>query len=430
MTGTVFRAAWVVPITGLPRRDAWIAVSNGLITAVGDGPIAPQLSTSREVDLGHVALLPGLINAHTHLELSWLRGRVPPAPSLPLWVRSLLRARAAGDDGGAVEGALDEAVGTGTAAIGDISNTLLSTGPLAARAIPAVVFHETLGFDPADASERAAATRTRLQALALPPSLRVRMAPHAPYSTSAALIRLLANESRFSTWPTTSIHVAESPEEVEFLEKGGGAWDALLRDLGVPHGAWHPPGRRPVDYLDTLGVWRPGALAVHCVQVTAAELDLLVARDVTVVTCPRSNVWVGVGAPPVKRFVASGVRVALGTDSLASVGDLNLFSELQSLRELAPDVPARTFLEWATINGARALGLDAEWGALQPGHRARFLAVDLLRPTFDVEETLLGGVEPHRISWIDDRSERERARGTADDRRSDGIRRADRCSAN
>jgi cytosine/adenosine deaminase-related metal-dependent hydrolase len=408
----VFRAAWVVPIVAPPIRRGWVAVTNGRIAGVGSE--APSDDSARRVadsfrapdaderDLGAVALLPGLVNAHTHLELSELRGQVPPAASLPDWVRVLLRTRAdAPNDPGAIIAAIDEAIASGTIAIADVSNSLASVAPLTASALQAVVFHEVLGFDSADAAQRLRAARARAMPVPASRGPRLRLAPHAPYSTSAALIQAIAEACADAGWPPTGIHLAESAEEVRFLATGDGPWRVLLEDLHVRMTGWSAPGLRPADYLDTLGLWRPGTMAVHGVHLTDAELELLAARDVTLVTCPRSNRWVGVGPPPVTRFAASGVRVALGTDSLASAPDLSVFAELRELREFTPDIPARTLLEWATINGARALGVDHEIGSLAPGQRARFLSVRLPAGVQDVEAALVGGVAPEQIAWIE-----------------------------
>ena len=136
---------------------------------------------------------------------------------------------------------------------------------------------------------------------------------------------------------------------------------------------------------------------VHGVQLTDAELARLAATDATLVTCPRSNVWVGVGAPPLARFLASGVRLAVGTDSLASAPDLNLFAELQAMRDLAPDAPARRLLAAATLGGAEALGLDAELGTIAPGKRAALIAVTLPAGVADPEAALLGGIAPAAV---------------------------------
>ena len=140
---------------------------------------------------------------------------------------------------------------------------------------------------------------------------------------------------------------------------------------------------------------------IHGVQFGDRALSRLAEIGATLVTCPRSNQWVGVGYPPIERFYKSGVKVAVGTDSLASVEDLNLFSELKTMRWLAPDVPASKILESATLVGARALGLGDELGSLTPGKRAEMIAVELPAQVDDVEEYLLGGIAPSQLEWVE-----------------------------
>jgi cytosine/adenosine deaminase-related metal-dependent hydrolase len=181
---------------------------------------------------------------------------------------------------------------------------------------------------------------------------------------------------------------------------GEGPWRTLLEELGVWDSSWVAPGVTPVQYLDECGFLNPRVLAVHGVQTSAADLARLVRRGVTLVTCPRSNMHTGAGAPPLDAFYASGVRVAVGTDSLASVPDLNVFAELTAMRALAPSVPAAVLLDSATRQGALALGFESEYGSLEPGKRARLLAVDILRPVDDVEEYLVSGIHPEQLHWI------------------------------
>jgi 5-methylthioadenosine/S-adenosylhomocysteine deaminase len=139
---------------------------------------------------------------------------------------------------------------------------------------------------------------------------------------------------------------------------------------------------------------------VHGVQLSDASLARLAQIGCTLVTCPRSNQWVGVGVPPVARFYASGVPVAVGTDSLASVGDLNLFTELKTMRWVAPEIPARTLLESATLTGAKALGVGDEIGSIEPGKAAELIAVTLSPDVADVEEYLVSGIEPRQVEWV------------------------------
>ena len=142
------------------------------------------------------------------------------------------------------------------------------------------------------------------------------------------------------------------------------------------------------------------ANGMHGVQFGAADLKRLAANGVTLVTCPRGNIRTGAGPPPIEDFFASGVRVAVGTDSLASVPDLNIFSELAEMRRLAPAVPARRLIESATINGARALGFEADFGTIDSGKRDALIAVQLDGDVPSVEEYLVAGVEAAQISWV------------------------------
>jgi cytosine/adenosine deaminase-related metal-dependent hydrolase len=139
---------------------------------------------------------------------------------------------------------------------------------------------------------------------------------------------------------------------------------------------------------------------VHCVQLQDEDLRKLADAGATVVACPRSNRWTGAGIPPVERFYASGVRVAVGTDSLGSVEDLNLFAELAFMRELAPSVPARALLASATKHGADALGFGAELGTIEPGKRAELIAVTVPDDVTDVEQYLVSGISPEQVTWV------------------------------
>jgi len=400
-------AAWVVPIDQPPIRDGWVAVADGRVRAIGQGDGAEARALGPLQPLGRVALLPGLINAHTHLELSWLRGRVPPANAFTSWVKQLVVARGGrserADDPAVLDaaaGAAREARDTGTAALGDISNSLASVGVMAEAGLHGLVFHELLGFKETSGAliDRTAGQRAAAAALGQG-RVRVSIAPHAPYSVSPELFRAVRDAVSGSAEPRTSVHVGESPEEMELLASGTGEWASMLRWIGAWREDWTPPRTGPVEYLDGLGVIDAGTLVVHGVQLSDDSLARVRSRGATLVTCPRSNRWVGVGVPPVERFYRSGVAVAVGTDSLASVDDLNLFEELKQMRWLAPGVPARALLESATIVGARALGLADELGSLAPGKRAEIVQVDLPQEVDDAEEYLVSGVPASAIRW-------------------------------
>jgi cytosine/adenosine deaminase-related metal-dependent hydrolase len=197
------------------------------------------------------------------------------------------------------------------------------------------------------------------------------------------------------------VHLGESPDEVEFLRHGTGSFRTLLEELGVWAPDWEPPGVSPVAYLSDLGFLDRCSLVVHGVQFDGGDLSRLATLGATVASCPRSNVHVGVGSPPLEAFYAMDVNVAFGTDSLASVADLNLFAELQEAHRIAPRVPARRLLESATLAGARALGFGSEFGSIEIGKRAALIAVRIPDGVEDVEEYLVSGVEPGRVEWLE-----------------------------
>jgi cytosine/adenosine deaminase-related metal-dependent hydrolase len=197
------------------------------------------------------------------------------------------------------------------------------------------------------------------------------------------------------------VHLGESPEEVRFLRDGSGPWRRLLQELGGWTDSWRPPGCGPLDYLARLGLLDGRLIAVHAGQLTDAELDRLAEAGGTVVTCPRSNQWTGGGTPPIERFYQRGVRVAVGTDSLASVQDLNMFQEVAEVRRIAPGVVASRLLRSATLDGAAALGFAGDLGSIAPGKQAALIAVRVPAGVPDVEEYLVRGIAPDDIGWLD-----------------------------
>ncbi|MEN3339746.1 MAG: aminodeoxyfutalosine deaminase [Acidobacteriota bacterium] len=399
----LYRARWILPIATPPRRDGWVLTDAGTVVRTGANDESPtafeRSSVIDEIDLGNVAILPGLVNAHTHLELSWMRGRVPPGGSMPEWASRLmaLRRSVSAEPREPIVDAVREVRAAGTALVGDVTNTLAAYDVLADSELGGAVFRELLGFSADNPQQVVADASAQLDALMPIAWLRPSLVPHAPYSVSPALFRAIAAVAGARA---VSVHLGESAEELRFLREGTGAWRELLARLGAWTDSWIPPGCGPVEYLDRLGLVSPQLLAVHGTHFDADETARLAQAGATIVVCPRSNRWTGAGTPPIAQFYASGVRVAVGTDSLASVEDLNLFSELAAVRRLAPDVPAARLLESATLHGASALGFGAEFGAIAPGLRADLIAVRIPPGVEDVEEYLVSGIEPHDVRWL------------------------------
>lgn len=399
----LYRAAWVLPIAAPRIRRGAVLIDGGRIVDVFNDVVSSQIDDrsvdADTIDLGHVAILPGLVNAHTHLELSWMRGRIPPSDSMPAWAAQLIamRREQGVDPPEPIATAAAEARAAGTALVGDVTNTLAADRLLGESQLAGAEFFEILGFSAATPAEQVALAQSTLDALARRSTWRRSVVPHAPYSVSPDLFRAIAATAGDRP---VSVHVGESREEMAFLQTGTGAWRDLLGRVGAWNDRWQAPACGPVEYLDRLGLVNDRLIAVHGTQLPDSELARLAAARATLVTCPRSNRWTGAGVPPIDRFFASGVRVAIGTDSLASVEDLNLFGELAYVRQLAPHIPPRQLLTSATIAGAAALGFGSEYGTIEPGKRAELIAVRVPRDVEDVEEYLVSGVEPTAIMWL------------------------------
>lgn len=397
---TLYRAAFVLPVTAPPIRDGFVAVRDGVVTGVGPLRERPNVPGAVEIDLGATILMPGFVNAHTHLELSHLEGAVPGDRGFVPWIEDQLRVRAersVAEIPLAIRRGIATLQASGTVAVADVSNSLATVGPLQESALHALVLHEILGFDPAKAGAamdqakavRAAANaklnvKATVNAYANPnpnPNvnqnandgakrcrLRIEVAAHAPHSISRELFTLLMNDGG-----VRSIHVAESRSEDDFLRDGGGDWrEFLYRRVGpVPFAA---PRTTPARYLDELGVLTRGLLAVHCVNVDADDAKLLAARGSVAVLCPRSNEFLGNGLPPLALLLESGIALALGTDSLASCASLDVLEDARLLARKFPRVPKTVLLHALTRGGALALGFD-KLGEIRPGSLARFAAI-------------------------------------------------------
>ena len=401
---TSFSASWVLPIDGPPIPNGVVTIAGQRITRVGTDRFPDN------TDLGRVALLPALVNAHTHLELSYLHARIPASARFGDWVMQVMAMRRAYPDPAhpdiidAARRAIADVRTSGTGLVGDVSNTLITAPLLAEAGMPARVFHELTGFTEQDPPARVREARARAESAqadaARGADLRVSVAPHAPYSVSPGLFAAIREDIEAHDDAVSTVHLGENPEEVELLRHGTGALRQVLESLGRWPSDWEPPGTSPVGYLSDLGFLDSRVLAVHGVQFDGDDLSRLSGLGVTLVSCPRSNVYVGVGSPPLEAFYAMDVDVAFGTDSLASVATLSLFDELAEARRIAPRVPARRLLESATRIGARALGFGDDFGTIEPGKRAALIAVQVPAGVKDVEEFLVSGVPSSAVSWV------------------------------
>ena len=381
------RARHVVTMTGRVLENGWLRLSAGRIVALGTGG-APGPT----VDLGDAIVLPGLVNAHTHLEFSALAEPLDGTGGLPAWIDrvvTLRRARPTGsaDAGAAIRRGLAESSAAGVTMLGEIAtgchaDVFTGAGPRVR------VFREALGLTAAGcAAARAAVQRDTawLAAAGVPAGI----SPHAPYSVAAGLGRGVLDIARRAGLPA-AMHLAESPDEEEFVGEWSGPFRAVLEALGAwPEG---PPRLLPAADWISLLARGPRGLVVHGTYLDDVALTRLSRhRDrLAVVVCPRTTQLLAGRLPPLARFRSAGIRVALGTDSRASSPDLSVLGECRALVDGGLASPAEV-LAMATVDGAWALGFDRRAGRLAPG-RAADLTV--LRPSHPARDPHAAVLDP------------------------------------
>jgi cytosine/adenosine deaminase-related metal-dependent hydrolase len=358
-------------VSSPPLNDGAVLVAGGRILAVGPASEVLQGFPGPICDHGTGAILPGLVNCHTHLEFSAFAGKIPPQEHWEEWLQKTLDAFPAVNHEERKTGILQGLAAlrsNGTALVGDISNTGESLPHLEASPLEYRLFFECLGFDllaPGPLEEAIpffAASRADANPC-------ISAAAHAPYSVSPALFKAVKQWNRARKRPQC-VHLAESGAESEFLARGDGFFKELLQRRGRWVPEFRPPGLSPAAYLNSLNFWGPDTLAVHGVWLNPADCALLARRQTWVILCPRANAYTGAGAPPVPELLKTGVSLTLGTDSLAGNHDLNLFGEMLWLYKNYPHHPESLWLRLGTLQGARALQRDHDLGSLEPGKKA------------------------------------------------------------
>jgi cytosine/adenosine deaminase-related metal-dependent hydrolase len=378
------RARWLVPMAGPPLEDAWLAIDRGLVVSFGRG-LPPQRGGT-VIDLGDAIVLPGLVNAHTHLEFSELAEPLPAAGGLPGWISRVVaarRARATGSAGdsetravAAIRRGLAESAAGGVTAIGEIA-TAAARRAYAGPGPAVRVFREGLGLRAAAVEavpRQIAADLDRLAAAGMACGI----SPHAPYSVAASLGRRLLHEARRRRIPV-AMHLLESEAEAELLARGTGPFRRLLEDLGAWDPAAPPTLLPAAEWIGRLAQ-APRGIVVHATYVerdAAALARLARHRDrLAVVVCPRTARAISGRLPPLALLHAAGIRVALGTDSRASNPDLSVLAECRTLVDAGLASPEQA-LRMATVHGAWALGFDRRDGRIAPGRPADLV---ILRP--------------------------------------------------
>lgn len=385
MAVAVYAARWVLPVDAAPIEDGEVVIEDGVIAAARSA----QTPASGRRDLGEAVLMPGLVNAHSHLEYTALRGFLEDVPFFP-WIRALTAAKAAlaPEDWlwSARLGAM-ECLAAGVTTLGDNTDAGVTMRVLTETGLRGTVYQELFGIDDREpVAPILESLRVKIAAHRRLASGRVSVgvSPHALYTIRPALFAAL-NEYVAGEKLLTSIHVAESGSESALTERGEGPFAEMYARRGI---TWEAPRTTPTRYAAGMGVLGPNTLAVHCVHQTPEDVALLAATGAAVIHCPKSNAKLGAGVAPLAAWLRTpGLRLGLGTDSAVSNNALDLFEEMRfallmqraAMQEVEA-VTARDVIRVATLGGAEAMGLSHLIGSLTPGKRADMIAVRLDRP--------------------------------------------------
>lgn len=393
-------------------------IAHGAVLIGADGRIVevgPDAAVSHPADAQpqhwpDAAILPGLVNAHTHLELTGFAG-LAEEDDFPSWIRRIRALKAARKDAEFLDAAragLAACHRAGVTTVADTGDSGAVIQALAEAGGSGIAYHEVFGPHPDQLQESLTGLHRRLAELRpfVSPRVRLGVSPHAPYTVSAPLYAAVARLAEREGLPV-AVHLAESEAESELVHEASGPFAEAWTARGIP--LPELPGRSPVALLDELGVLSERTLTIHVVQAGPADVARLARRRAAVAHCPLSNRRHAHGTAPLAAFLDAGLRVGVGTDSEASVGPLDLLAEARAARALA-GLGALDALRLVTSGAARALGLEGEVGVLRPGAWADVAVVSigtwetasqaleavLAGGLSNVRETVLGGRTVHR----------------------------------
>lgn len=330
------------------------------------------------IDLGNSAIVPGLINAHTHLELTSLHDCISYNGDFADWIRCLIDARNKWLESeyiSSIREGIAKCIEAGTTTIADITRSGLALDELKKSKLRKILFYELIDFNPYRADSTIDAYKEKTGNIREDNLLSIGIFPHAPYTVSGELYRRCAIVSKELNIRIAT-HLSETNEEIEFLTRGSGGLVALLRDHDMLDN-WRPPGLRPVRYLTNMGALKDGWMFIHCNYVTEDEMEDIRLSNSSVVFCPRSHKYFGHENHPFCKFIEHGINVALGTDSLASNDSLSILDEMKFLYEKHKELMPRDILYMGTVAGAIALRMENKIGRLEPGFDADITVIKL-----------------------------------------------------
>jgi aminodeoxyfutalosine deaminase len=373
MIQKIHRAKYVCAESDLLLQNGAVHISDpGRISRIERWHGGPPSQNVKVVDWGSAVILPGLVNAHSHLELSLLRNQLTRFSSFTDWIAQLIRIRREWTEDDYLESlryGAEMSVTSGVTLVGDVSASGLGAQALQHSGLRTVVFEEVLGLAPEKAPGIVEQLQRRM-ARVNPSALQVcGISPHAPYSVSPELYRLTAETARLKNLPLAT-HLAETRAELEFLMNGEGEFVGLLDLLGALPADWRPPRLAPLFYLEALGVLEQPSVLIHCNYLDRESMEKALATHASVVYCPRSHAFFGHEKHPVRQLLDMGVNVAMGTDSLASNDSLSILDEMRFLFQSRKDLKCAEILRMATVNGSAALGFGGALGRLRRGYWA------------------------------------------------------------
>jgi len=377
---TIHRAkyALVDPYVLLPNTAVEI-VENGTLANVTPWRDSLRDSENIVVDWGSAVIMPGLINAHAHLELTSLCNRLTRYDSFTDWLSQLIAKRLSWSQDefqDSIREGIDLSLASGTTTVGDIATSGMTRSITRGNSLRQVIFEESIAFSPGQADQTIADLNRILDTSKPGELIRQGVSPHSPYSVSGELYRGLAALAHHRKMPLTT-HVAETESEIQFLETGTGEIRDFLQALNVFPTGWNPPGLHPIPYLHSLGVLGPNCLLIHCNYMDRESIDLVSGSGSSIVYCPRSHAFFGHPQHPVREMLDAGINIALGTDSLASNTTVSMLDEMRFLYKERKDLKSEEILKAATINGAKALKYGNSVGLLKSGCRADMTVLEV-----------------------------------------------------
>jgi len=401
----IVRGRWLLRPERPPIENAAVVVDDdGRLVEVGPwSQISPHVAAGRVIDPGNAILIPGLVNAHTHLGLSDLREKFPPPKRFTDWLKVLVkhvRGRDPPAAASAVRSGLAESAACGITTLAEVGFESTDADALEQSPLRVTFFAELIGHG-GPTAKRFVDVLGRSEELAARGRLQVGLSPHAPYSTGIQTYVAAAEEAGRRNWPVCS-HLHETRDEIELYLSGKGEFQRWLALRAILLAArFKPPGARPIQALDEAGFFNRPVLVAHGNYLDQADIEVLRRSRSTVVYCPRSHDYFGHADHPYRRLMAAGVPVALGTDSLASSPSLSILDEMRFVHQRDGEMPPEKLLEMATSSGADALGHTGRVGRLVEGEEADLAAVRPAgRPGTDPYESLLATESRVIGAWV------------------------------